>query len=120
MKRPNCVMRPIIITIVISLSLLAEAQDKYKSEPAPESQNMKYKTDLEFAEFLRHEWMKMESLPGLELDKTPKPVIMPEAEITPEAEESLKSTFTASRKVERIAFVPPPPPESPPARIRDT
>jgi hypothetical protein len=113
MNRPNFCLIPLLIVFVVCLSLLSGAQDKFKSGEAPESQNLKYKTDLEFAQFLRHEWMKMEMLPGLEPDKTPKPVVMPVAEVTPEAEESLKSTFTGSRKVERIAFVPPPPPEPP-------
>ena len=71
-------------------------------------ENPKMKTDLEFARFLRHEWMKTEVLPGLELDKTPKPVNMPVAEIAAEDQATLDAAFTESRKVERVTFFIPP------------
>jgi len=115
-------IRPIRTLAILSLSALlmtliamaAITQDKYKSGEPPSYHDMKFKTDLEFANLLKKEWMKTEMLPGLERDDTPKPVVMPMAEVTEEDNTALEATFAESQKVERISFLPPPPPEPEP------
>ena len=105
-----------ILSLIFCLMLsIGRAQDKYKGGTAPDSHDLKYKTDLEFAKLLKKDWMKADMLPGLVADSKPKPITVPVAEVPESQMTSLEETFERSRPVEEIEFVEPaPPPESPP------
>ncbi len=89
----------------------AGAQDKYKSGPPPETGNPKFKTDLEFANLLKKDWMKLEAAPGFVQDRTPKPVSMPVAQRAPTGDQELQKAIEASKP---LPSVPPPKPVEPP------
>ena len=94
--------------IFLYVVLIASAQDKYKTSGVPSYQDLRYKTDLEFAKMLKKEWMKVEMLPGLVMDKTPKPAVMPAAEINEEDIKEFESNLQVSRPVRELSFEPPP------------
>jgi hypothetical protein len=106
----------LLIAGVIPVGVLwVGAQDKYKGGPPPETGgNPKFKTDLEFANSLKKDWMKLEAAPGFVQDKTPKPVTMPVAERAPTGDQELQKAIEASKP---IPVIPPPKPAEPPPAL---
>ncbi|TKJ41733.1 hypothetical protein CEE37_03965 [candidate division LCP-89 bacterium B3_LCP] len=104
----------LVWVFIISPNRVTVAQDKYKSGPAPAYQDLKYKTDLEFAKFLQKEWMKADILPGISADIVPKPVDIPEAEITDDDQERLEEAIDNSRSLKPELVPPSPLPEPKP------
>lgn len=92
------VLLPVIVLLLAAPRQTALSQSKYKGGPPPQyAQNPKFKTDLEFAKMLKQNWMKTELLPGLALDKKPKPSTPPSAQ--PTAQDTKR--WQAARKVSR-------------------
>lgn len=104
----------VIFCIVTAGILYVNAQDKYKGGPPPDSGNPKFKTDREFADRLKKDWMKLEAAPSFVQDKTPKPVAMPVAQRDPTGDQELQKAIEASKPISRV---PAPKPAEPPPSI---
>ena len=101
-----------IFSLFLCLTLsVGSAQDKFKGGTPPDSHDLKFKTDHEFANLLQKDWMKVDILPGLIADPKPKPVTVPIAEIPESKVTSLQEAFERSRPVEEIDFIEPAPPQ---------
>ncbi len=112
----------LFVAFIAAVALLGDgipAQDKYKSGATPGYQDIRYKTDLEFAEMLDRPWMKVKMLPGLQADSHPKPVHPPTAQISDDDRARLEEALRRSRPVTPpLPPAPPPPPPEPPPPAR--
>lgn len=105
------------LAFALLLALAVAAQDKYKGGQPPPSDNLKFKTDAEFANLLQKDWMKMQVFEGLKPDKTPKPVLIPIAPPPDYSDPTLIQTFEKSKPVKDIPLPPPPALPPPPVQL---
>ncbi len=106
----SCTIKTSLVTaflIVIWCVLPTLAQDKFKGGPPPESDNPKFKTDLEFANMLKSDWQKTQMLPGLAFDAVPKPATPPVAQ-PPSPQDT--TGWTALRQSKPVRTIPAPTP----------
>lgn len=104
--------RFLLLFAVAVITTSVATQDKYKSGPPPAQQDLKYKTDLEFAKFLQKDWQKTIVVPGVKADEVPKPVNVPVADVPASEVAKMNKVFQKSRPLQPAPQPILPPPET--------
>ena len=103
-------MSSLIALAVVNQHAYAEDDfAKWKQQTQDSFQEYKDKRDKEFTAFLKMQWKEMNLLKGIELDTTPKPVVMPVAQPEP-----VKQPQSESVPVTKVPELPKPVVEAPP------